>query len=89
MRQLYFRHEIEAMYEELMNDAYEPYKIGDCYYEAGTILKNTDPIAFACGVNDWESGHCVEVVYEDMSDDEVEHYIVSDHQVMYFIKDET
>ena len=38
--------EWEEMVEEMLNDDYEPFKIGNLEYPAGTTLKEIDPIAF-------------------------------------------
>lgn len=38
--------EWEEIVEEMLNDEYEPFKIGNLEYLAGTTLKEIDPIAF-------------------------------------------
>lgn len=42
-------------YEEMLNDSYEPFKMGDLTYYPADILKNCDEIAFNCGLNDYNS----------------------------------
>lgn len=88
MRNLYFEHEIDAMYEEMLNDCHDSIDICGYTYEAGHALKEIDPIAFRCGVSDWSSEEFVEVSYDDMTDEERKKYIVSEHQIMFCRDDE-
>jgi hypothetical protein len=41
-----------AEYEEMLNECYEPVKIGWGEWDVGYVMKELDPIAFACGVSD-------------------------------------
>ena len=83
MRDLLFYHEIEDLYEEMLNECYEPVTICDAEYEQGSVLKELDPIAFRCEVSDWCDAEFEEVNYSDMTDEERDEYCVSEHQTMY------
>lgn len=88
MRTLYFYHELEDMYEEQLNECYEPVSICGFNYDQGHALRNLDPIAFGCGVSEWEGEEFDEIRIDDMSDDEIEHYMATDSVTMYCWKDE-
>lgn len=45
----------EEMYDNFLDDCYEPYKIGSIEFYASDILKSCDPIAYRCGMNDYFS----------------------------------
>ena len=83
MRELYFYHEIENMYEEMLNDCYEEVDICGHKYAPGHALRLIDEVAFRCSCSDWSSEDFEEVDFEDMSDEEVKHYMLSPHQTMY------
>lgn len=83
MRDLYFYHELEDMYEEMLNECYEPVSICGFNYDQGHALRNLDPIAFRCGVSEWEGEEFEEVLESDMSEDEREHYCSYPGVVMY------
>ena len=42
----------EDYVEEMLNEVYDVFHIGDMTYEAGAILRNCDPIAFRCTASD-------------------------------------
>lgn len=88
MRTMYFYHELEDIYEEQLNEIYEPVNICGYDYDAGRALRLIDEIAFGCGVSDWSSEEYEEVSAKDMTTEEREHYILSENQVMYCRKDE-
>jgi hypothetical protein len=88
MRPLYYYHELEDMYEELLNDYYEPVSICGMNYAQGHALRNLDPIAFRCGVSDWESEEFDEIHYSDMTESERAHYYSHEGTTMYCRKDE-
>lgn len=83
MRDLYFYHELEDQYEELLNDCHEVVRICDMKYDAGDVLRAVDPIAFRCGVSDWVGVDFEELSYSDLTEEEREHYIISERQAMY------
>ncbi len=83
MRTLYFYHEIEDMYEELLSDCYEPVKIGGHEYDHGRAYRLIDETGFRCAVSDWSSEEFEEMRQADMTSEEIEHYMISGHQVMY------
>lgn len=88
MRALYYYHELEDMHEEWLNDCYEPVSICGYNYNQGDALRRLDPIAFRCGVSEWESEEFDEIGIESMTAEEIAHYIVSANQVMYCRKGE-
>lgn len=75
MRTLYYYHELEDMYEEELNDCYEPVSICGYTYDQGSALRKLDPIAFRCGVSEWV-------------DEEFDEILKIEHYIMYCRKDE-
>lgn len=47
--------ERDAGFDDLLNDVYEPYKIGELTFYAADILYNCDPIAYRVSVSDYEA----------------------------------
>lgn len=45
----------EDEYEEYLNEIYGDVKICGFNYQQGTLLKEIDPTAFSCGMNDYDS----------------------------------
>jgi hypothetical protein len=41
-------------FDEMLNDVYPPYQIGELTYYAADILANCDPIAYRVSVSDYE-----------------------------------
>lgn len=88
MRTLYYYHELEDMYEEMLDDCYEPVSICGYNYNQGHALRNLDPTAFRCGVCDWESEEFDEIHYSDMTEAERAKYYADKGVIMYCRKDE-
>lgn len=88
MRDLKFYHEIEDMYEDMLNECYEPVSICGFNYDQGHALRNLDPIAFRCGVCEWEGEEFDEVHFSDMTEAERENYYADKDTLMYCRKDE-
>ncbi len=44
----------EDEYEEFLNEIYPEVEIGELTFYPGQIIKNLDPIAFRCGLIDYE-----------------------------------
>lgn len=40
-------------YDELLDEAYDSYKIGYCEFYASEVLKRCDVVAYNCGLNDY------------------------------------
>lgn len=55
---------VENNYDDILDEIYEPYKIGCCTFYASQILKECDPIAYNCGISDEQSAR-----YEDFKYD--------------------
>ena len=66
----------EEQFEEMLNECYEPVKVGCSQWDAGYVMKELDPVAFRCGVSDY------------LADDETfvefggEYYKISDIEAM-------
>ena len=41
------------MYEDMLDECYEPYSMGGMTFYPSDILKSCDPIAYRCGFNDF------------------------------------
>jgi hypothetical protein len=83
MRTLYFYHELEDMFEEQLNDCYEAVSICGYDYDAGRALRLIDETAFRCGVCDWSSEEFEELRTSELTDEEIDHHMLSSNQVMY------
>lgn len=46
-------YEIEEAYVEMLNECYEPVKIGYSEFYASDILKNCDPVAYRIGLSEY------------------------------------
>lgn len=53
---------IEEEYLNMLNDCYPMVSICGYDYYQGDALKELDPIAFRCGMNDWSAEEFVEIV---------------------------
>lgn len=84
MRTLYFYHEIENMYQDMLDDCWEIVTICGHQYDPGRALRLVDEIAFRCGCSDWSSEEFEELEYMDLTPEEQEHYIINERQIMYF-----
>lgn len=42
-------------FDEMLNEVYEPFKMGDLTFYPADILYHCDPIAYRVSVSDWES----------------------------------
>lgn len=45
--------DIEKMYDQMLDEVYPPFMD---MYDASRVLKEVDPIAYRCGMNDWLDG---------------------------------
>lgn len=45
--------ELHERWEECLDECHEPYRIGQMTYYPSQILRECDPIAYRCGLNDW------------------------------------
>ena len=45
--------ELEDMYDDMLDECYPEVVIGNMRYSPARVLKDTDPIAYRCGLNDW------------------------------------
>lgn len=51
-------------YDDLIDESYEPYQIEGTTFNASTILKKCDPVAYRCGQRDYESSLLEDAQYE-------------------------
>jgi hypothetical protein len=42
-------------FDEMLNEVYEPYKIGGLTFYAADILAKCDPVAYRIGISEYES----------------------------------
>lgn len=45
---------LEEMYDDMLDECYGPVHIGCLEYSASYVLKEVDPTAYRCGMNDYE-----------------------------------
>lgn len=45
--------ELEALYDDMLNECYPDCKIGPYEYSTARALSEVDPIAYRCGYADW------------------------------------
>lgn len=88
MRDLYYYHELEDLYEDMLNDCYDSVNICGTEYDPGSALRRIDEISFRCGVSDWESEYFEEVGYSVMTSEERQRHCVTSGQVMYAKKND-
>ena len=43
-------------FEEMLDDCYEPFRIGQMEYRPSYVLKQVDPVAYHCGLTDYIDG---------------------------------
>lgn len=43
-------------YEEMLDECYEPLKLGQLTFNPSQVLKRCDPVAYRCGLNDYVDG---------------------------------
>ena len=55
---------IEELYDEMLDDCNPMVKIGNLEYSPSRVLKEVDPIAYRCGMNDYESALLEETCVE-------------------------
>lgn len=62
--------DIEEQYEEMLDECYEPVKIGDMTFYASQILRNCDPVAYRIGLSEYEDYLAEEEEEAEEEDDE-------------------
>lgn len=69
----------EDMFEQMLDECYEPVKVGCCEWDAGHVMKELDPTAFRIGVQE-----NLDSLTEDLNLYELngDHYQVSDIEEM-------
>jgi hypothetical protein len=66
----------EEQFEEMLNECYEPIKVGCCQWDAGYVMKELDPTAFRCGVSDYLADN------DTFAEFDGEYYLLSDIEEM-------
>ena len=44
----------EDEYDEMLDDCYEPWEMGNYTFYPSNIIKRCDPTMYNCGINEWE-----------------------------------
>jgi len=88
IRPMYFRHELEDMYQELLDESYDPVSICGCTYDAGRAYRLVDEFTFNICVNQWESDEFDEISFPEFTEEEIKHYCLSANQTMYCRKED-
>ena len=83
MLKLYFYHELENKFEDQLNEIYETVKICGYNYDAGRALRLTDEKAFNYDCSDFVAREYQELLFSQLTEQEIEHYCVSEYQVVY------
>lgn len=60
---------IKHNYKEMLNECYKPVSICGHEYQAGEALESVDPIAYRCGLADYESEQESELNNDDLEED--------------------
>jgi hypothetical protein len=55
---------MEDFYDDLLNECYGEIKLGDLVFSSAEIIKTLDPIAYRCGLADFE-----DVMIENMEEE--------------------
>jgi hypothetical protein len=53
IREKYTQEELEQMHDEMLDEVYQPYKIGYADFYASQILANCDPIMYQISVDEF------------------------------------
>ena len=66
------RNELEELYDDWLDEVYEPYVIGEIEFSASTVLKECDPIAYRVYKSDWVDAQIADGVFseEPITDDD-------------------
>ena len=54
--------ELHARFDDMLDECCEEVRIGDLTYSPSRVLGMVDPIAYACGFNDWVDGELGETI---------------------------
>ena len=55
-------YEASMRYDEFLDEIYPPVKFGELTWDASRVIKELDPVAYECGLNDWADGEGLELV---------------------------
>ena len=66
------REDVENNYDNMLDECYEPYQVGVCTFYASQVLKECDPVAYDCGINDFVDSNLSDSLYDLERGDEVE-----------------
>ena len=53
IREKFTQEQLEEKFDEMMDEVYQPYIIGELTYYASQILNNCDPIAYQISVDEY------------------------------------
>ena len=57
------RANVEEHYDDMLDDAYDEIRIGVCTFTASQILRECDPIAYRCGIDDFVNADLEDALY--------------------------
>ena len=58
------RQNVEDNYDDMLDELYEPYEVGASTFYASQVLKECDPIAYNCGIDDFVDSQLSDAYYE-------------------------
>lgn len=64
------KNEALAAFDEMLDESYPSFKIGQLEYFPSQILKECDPIAYRCEFNDWLDAEQLEIGEPDNNEQE-------------------
>lgn len=62
--------EAYTMFDEMLDESYPSFKIGQLEYSPSQILKECDPIAYRCEFNDWLDAEQLEIGEEEETEEQ-------------------
>lgn len=69
---VYSDSELEALYDDCLDECYDAVVIGDLTYMPSHVLRLVDPVAYRCGLSDWADGDFIELGSDMYQSEDVE-----------------
>lgn len=54
-------YDAEERYDDFLNEIHPTVQIGELSYDPSRVLKEVDPVAYRCGLNDWMDSEDLEI----------------------------
>lgn len=61
-------HDADERYTDFLNEIHPMVTIGDLNYDPARVLKEVDPVAYQCGLNDWLDSEDLEIGTQEQVD---------------------